>query len=416
MPNWKLSLCAFIAPSVFAAPLPPMITGVTQVVNKQALEVRWTDTNTAKVNFKIERAEVASGEVKEVGLRGNDATSMEDYNVKVGKTYAYRIRAVDVKTREISAYSNVYSGALAGPPKPPSPLPPPVPPVPPSGPLGDAAALKTALATAKPGDVIILKPGVYKGKFVLTVSGTAEKPITLTGPRDAVLDGENYKSGYVLHLNGVSHWRIRGITVTNGQKGIMTDGASYNQIEDVAVYGVGMEAVHFRRNSTHNVLADSAVYDTGLAKPDYGECVYIGTAGSNAQDHSDYNSILRNKLGPNCRAEPIDVKELTSFGLIEGNHVDGTGETGKHYAVSGIFIKGSDYLIRGNTVHHAFEEAYRVNVVSKGWGNRNTFEGNTARDVPGFGFNIVKGEGNVVRCDNKVERAGLGFSNVKCAP
>src|SRR5699024_6637459 len=52
-----------------------------------------------------------------------------------------------------------------------------------------AGALRTALESALPGDVIRLEPGTYEGEFVAQTAGTQEEPITLCGDQDAVLDG-----------------------------------------------------------------------------------------------------------------------------------------------------------------------------------------------------------------------------------
>lgn len=83
----------------------------------------------------------------------------------------------------------------------------------------DSKSLEEALSKAGPGTSIALGDGRYPGKFVTEKSGTAEQPIWLCGGAGAVLDGENIKGGYVLHLKKAKYWRLVGFTVTNGQKG-----------------------------------------------------------------------------------------------------------------------------------------------------------------------------------------------------
>lgn len=402
----------------------PTITGFNDTYKN--IEIYYTDNSDAKVNFKIER----NG--NEIGTRGDvakgESATFVDWTKRGNARFEYRMRAYNVKTKELSEYSNVL--VVANPEEsPPTPLPPVEPPKPPTtdptlpAPGGteikaaNAAELVKALAAAQPGQTIVLSPGTYGGKFVATAKGEPGKPITLTGPSTAILDGgSNHASGYVLYLNGASYWQVVGISLTRGQKGLVMDGASYNIIDGIAVYDIGDEAVHFRKNSTHNVIMNSKITNTGNRTPGYGEGVYIGSAKSNlVGDRSDYNSVIGNFIGPGVTAEHIDAKEYSSHGLIEGNIFDGTGQTGKNYAVSSVFIKGNDYLVRGNTVTNPFKEAYRVNVIVAGEsGDRNVFEKNTA-DVggKGLGFNIVKGTGNVVRCDNVVRNAEA-FSNVKC--
>jgi pectate lyase len=87
--------------------------------------------------------------------------------------------------------------------------------------VSSAGDLRSALANARPGETIILAPGVYQGDFQATVSGTAATPITLCGPRSAVLQGDSIKSGYTFHLDHASYWRVEGFTVQGGQKGVI---------------------------------------------------------------------------------------------------------------------------------------------------------------------------------------------------
>ena len=62
--------------------------------------------------------------------------------------------------------------------------------------VSTAGQLSSALMAASPGEAILLAPGTYAGHFKATVSGTASAPITLCGPRGAVIDGGGIKSGY----------------------------------------------------------------------------------------------------------------------------------------------------------------------------------------------------------------------------
>src|SRR5699024_7991974 len=91
----------------------------------------------------------------------------------------------------------------------------------------DAGTLRTALESALPGDVIRLEPGTYEGEFVAQSAGTQEEPITLCGDQDAGLVGAESAGGYSLHLDGASHWRLLGVQVTRGQKGVIVAGTDH---------------------------------------------------------------------------------------------------------------------------------------------------------------------------------------------
>src|SRR5690606_32399013 len=103
--------------------------------------------------------------------------------------------------------------------------PPPVLPLPAPGPrltcpnatttVSTPVELQEKLNDARPGEVIELAPGVYKGQYRTQRSGTADKPIWVCGPAQAVLDGGNADKGYGFHLEGASHWRLVGFTVRN---------------------------------------------------------------------------------------------------------------------------------------------------------------------------------------------------------
>lgn len=293
------------------------------------------------------------------------------------------------------------------------------------------AELKIALSTAKPGDSIVLKDGIYKGKFIIpsSVKGTREKPIILYGSRNAILDGKSTSSGYVLHIQG-DYLKIKGITVRNGLKGIVTDGASYNIIDNVLVTQIGEEAIHFRKFSKHNIIINSEITYAGLKTPGYGEGIYIGSANSNwgkysngEPDKCDSNMVLNNKIGPYIAAECIDIKEGTTGGVIRGNTFEAQGITGANSADSWIDVKGNYYLIENNTGRNtqpsALKDGYQVNCAYAGWGYYNEFKNNVSYvNASGHAINIrlksSKGEaiGNKVYSNNKVIDAGSGITNI----
>jgi nitrous oxidase accessory protein NosD len=90
--------------------------------------------------------------------------------------------------------------------------------------VGTAKELKAALTAAAPGQTIHLADGTYTGNFKAYTAGTAAAPITLTGSAGAVLSSSG---GYGLYLDGASYWNVSGLTVTGGQKGIVTDTADH---------------------------------------------------------------------------------------------------------------------------------------------------------------------------------------------
>jgi hypothetical protein len=264
-------------------------------------------------------------------------------------------------------------------------------------------------------------PGSYRGHFTATVSGTPRAPITLCGPRSAVLDGGDLGRGYVLHLASVSWMRIIGFSVRNGQKGIVLDGSSHDVLSEVAVTTIGDEAVHFRAFSSDDVLSNSVVTDTGHHNSKFGEGVYIGSAHKNwcsltscQADRSDRDVISHNTISATT-AENIDVKEGTSGGQIIGNQL--SGKTMVASAASAwINVKGNGWTILDNVGRDSPEDGFQVHQVVPGWGEQNVFRNNSAFvNGPGVGYYVQHADlQTLVACSNKASGAGGGLSNAAC--
>jgi hypothetical protein len=283
----------------------------------------------------------------------------------------------------------------------------------------DAATLRTALKTAKPGDVIRMADGVYPGEFTITSSGTRREPIFLCGSRNAVLDGEG-EATYVLHVNGADWWRLLGFAVRHGRKGVMADRADHNVLSGLLVTGTGDEAIHLRTFSSDNRVIGNTVRDTGHREPKFGEGIYVGSAHNNwcrytdcKPDRSDRNAVVGNDIAKTT-SESIDVKEGTTGGVIARNRLSGAGMSA---ADSWIEVKGNGWLVERNRGRDSPRDGIQTHVVYKGWGGRNVFRANRlVVNGPGYGIYIHNEQRskNVVRCDNVVVRARKGRSNIPC--
>ena len=241
-----------------------------------------------------------------------------------------------------------------------------------------ATELKAALTAAAPGQTIHLADGTYTGNFKAYTAGTASDPITLTGSAQTVLSSSG---GYGLYLDGASYWNVRGLTVTGGQKGIVTDTADHVVIDSVTVHDLQMEGVHFRTSSTDDVIENSHIYNTGLQRPGYGEGVYVGTANT-LDDNSDRVQILDNTIGPDVGAENIDLKEGTTGGTVSGNIFDGSGLSMTNYDDSWVDVKGNDYTVTGNRGVHTINDGFQTHTQQPGWGCGTVFRDN-ASDLTG---------------------------------
>ncbi|MEU7295343.1 right-handed parallel beta-helix repeat-containing protein [Streptomyces exfoliatus] len=285
--------------------------------------------------------------------------------------------------------------------------------------VSTAAQLKTALTNARPGDTIRLADGTYTGNFKATTPGTSSARITLTGSSRAVLTAGG---GYGLHLNGASYWTVAGLTVTGGQKGIMTDAANDVVIDGVTVHDLDMEGVHFRNSSRNGVIRNSRIYDTGNDGRGMGEGIYVGSANT-LGDRSDNAQILGNVIGPDVGGESVDIKEGTTGARIVGNTFDGRGLTGANYDDSWVDVKGNGVLVADNTGVNTTNNGFETHSQQSGWGCGTVFRNNHA-DLTGatgpqrLAINVTNRSGScptTVYASNTVT-GGNGLTNIPVTP
>jgi hypothetical protein len=304
--------------------------------------------------------------------------------------------------------------------------------------VSSVESLERALAGARPGDVIQLAPGRYvaKERLEAAADGTEAAPVTLTGPRDAVITTDRGPDSgqYGLHVTG-DWWRVVGLTVDGAKKGVVMDGADHVVLDHVAVTRSGQEAVHFRADSDSGVIRDSLVEGTGLKSPAFGEGVYVGSAHSNwgsrdgygqpygesggkGPDRSDGVLIEGNTIR-DTTAEGVDVKEGTRGTVIRGNRFEHAGYSGENSADSWVDVKGTATLVEDNEGTGTLLDAFQVHVIGGSTadsGMMNEFKGNRVLGgVPGVTVGVYPkpgSHGNVVRCDNQPAPGGL--SNISC--
>jgi hypothetical protein len=289
--------------------------------------------------------------------------------------------------------------------------------------VSTARQLKDALKAASPGVSIVLAPGVYKGHFEGIASGTKARPVTLCGPRSAVLDGGSIKTGYTLHLESANWWKVEGFTIEGGQKGLVTDTSDHDLIYGLDVHSVGDEGIHLRDFSSYDTVSHNVVSQTGRYESYYGEGIYIGSAHTNwcrysacKADGSDHDTIVGNSISYTT-AENIDVKEGTIGGVIIGNHFNGTGMDPRS-ANSWVNVKGNNWKIIGNVGARSVQDGLSNHQVYAGWGLDNVFSGNKLTvDGPGYGIYISGKRLHAdVSCNNKAIGAARGLSSINCTP
>ena len=228
--------------------------------------------------------------------------------------------------------------------------------------------LKTAMADAKPGDDIIIAPGIYYsatkvkdgiGKFNYfsgLANGTAEHPITLRGADGTKMpilrpSVANEYTSPVIGITG-DYWIIKNIEISHGQKGLILDTANHCQLINLNINNIGQEGLHFRSSSSYNLALNCKISHCGVKEPEFGEGVYIGSdqkAHGTYSPDCDRNTIDSCFFGPNVSAECIDVKEGTQNTVIKNCTFDATGISGANSADAFIDLKGGYSYVYNNT-------------------------------------------------------------------
>lgn len=255
--------------------------------------------------------------------------------------------------------------------------------------VSTGADLLNAMVNATPGTTILVNPGTYKVSkttipvdnggigtttsrsffFYSGANGTASAHIVIKSAdpnNKAVLDGEGWTNGgYTMYITG-DYWDISDLRITGGAKGLILDNANHCTIKNCEIDTIGQEGLHMRDGSSYTLVDGVHVHDTGMLNDGFGEGIYVGSdnsvwfegdgvntgeKGKLYKKYCHHNTIQNCEVGPNITAEPIDVKEGTTYTLIQNNVFRGPGISGNHYADSHIDIKGCWTEVRNNSFY-----------------------------------------------------------------
>jgi hypothetical protein len=275
----------------------------------------------------------------------------------------------------------------------------------------NTANLSAAIVASKAGDLIIMAPGTYSSRsnsgadghnWFHNKRGTEASPITLCGPRSAIIDGKADSQNYVMHIYKSSYINIAGITIQNGLKGIIMQTADHCKIDSCMVRNFAGEAIHIQYSSHYNIIVRSTIMNTGRKRPGNGEGIYLGSDDQRGKDANTRNHILYNTIGPGVTAEMIDIKQYSSDAIIKGNILDGRDLCGCLYAVSLISVKGNNYQILGNVGKNSKEDMFKVAVTNPGQGKGNYFSGNKCMTGLRSNFNCVAVPSDSHKLPNRV--------------
>lgn len=293
--------------------------------------------------------------------------------------------------------------------------------------------IQHALDVAEPGDTIHLAAGDYFEDPRTRRSGTADRPIIITGSRDAVVKGSGDEDrvfqinhGYIT-LNGFSidgyvrgKYRDKLIYVLNTRERTPLKGV---RILHMRLANAGGECLRLRYYIQEAEIAYNTISSCGQddfpggvwrGKGKNGEGIYIGTApeqqddGKNPDDSPDLsrnNHIHHNAINTQGN-ECIDIKEHASNMLVEYNRCTGQKDTES----GGLSARGNSNLLRYNLVDSNIGAGIRFGGDDDEDGINNRAYGNTITNNGYGSFKIERRQQGGV-CGNFVLGNGSNEGN-----
>lgn len=286
--------------------------------------------------------------------------------------------------------------------------------------------IQKAVDLAAPGDSIELLPGTYFQDVVTKRDGLPNKPITITGSKSAIVQGE--KNPRIFEINH-SYVVLNGFIIDGHHKSseekssyrdkliyvistVPKTGVTNVKILNMDIKNAGGECIRFRYFSQYNEVAYSQIihcgafdfkFDTGGKN---GEGVYIGTApeqrgdGRNPTkdvDQSNNNWIHHNTFNTQGN-ECVDIKEGSSLNMIEYNSCTGQ----KDSKSGGMDTRGDNNSFRYNNIYDNTGSGVRVGGDKKKDGTNNHIYSNTIINNKSGGIKFQRTPQGKV-CGNKME-------------
>jgi hypothetical protein len=296
--------------------------------------------------------------------------------------------------------------------------------------------IQKAIDMAGPGSVINLSSGEYNEDLVSRQNGEISNPITIVGPKDAILKGDgNHRMIEINHdyhiLDGFTVDGLHGSAEKeSGYRDILIyilgkkkqQGPKGIKIINMTLKNAGGECIRLRYFVTeseisYNTISNCGVYDFVFDDGGKnGEGIYIGTSskqwkdGKNPTSDPDEtkNNIIHHNYIDTQGNECVDIKEGATNNIVEYNTCRGQ----KDVESGGLDSRGSNNIFRYNDVRGSFGAGIRLG----GWkvngiqyGQNNDVYENTIIDNKNGGIKFqVSTQGKI--CGNILENNKKGDS------
>jgi len=165
--------------------------------------------------------------------------------------------------------------------------------------------LDAALEAARPGDILLLHAGVYRGTFAAPLKGEPDRPIVLraAGDGEAILEGNGHGAD-LLDLDGAEHVHLEGLTLRHARTAIRAGkrgeaGAVGLVVRRCKIHDVISGVFAYSENSRDWFLADNeleGINPTWYPRPGGGKYMEPSHTGINVYGQGivvSYNRIAR---------------------------------------------------------------------------------------------------------------------------
>ncbi|MCJ7749585.1 MAG: right-handed parallel beta-helix repeat-containing protein [Armatimonadetes bacterium] len=243
--------------------------------------------------------------------------------------------------------------------------------------------LDRANAALTPGDVCIVRGGVYKDSQIAPErSGLPDAPITYVayeGEKPEVTGG---RSGSIVLLADRSYVTIKGFAIHSATEhdwivNISGEKAHHNRIEGCDITDPeGYAPVVIADGAAYNTVTGCTVHDTGGGDEQTGDCIVMNVG-------AHHNTIIGNRCYNGCHSQ-IMALNGSHHNVIEGNDLYSTNRA---WAGAGVNLPlGADAnTVVGNRIHdlgYITDEKCAIQIDSAD----NVIRNNVIHDVGAFGI------------------------------
>lgn len=268
--------------------------------------------------------------------------------------------------------------------------------------------IQKAVDLAQPGDSVRLSAGIYLQDILTKRGGRPNTPITITGPKDAIVEGGG--STRIIEIRH-DYINLEDFTV-DGQFGT---GISSADFRDKLIYALGAKGLkitgmtiqngggecirlrYFAQNNeiSNNLIQNCGVYDFRFNKGGKnGEGIYIGTAPEQLEDEKNptenpdesNNNWVHDNVIDTQGNECVDIKESSKDNLVEGNSCTGQKDPNS----GGMDSRGNGNTFRNNNIFDNLGAGIRLGGDGKNDGINNNVYNNLIRNNAKGGIKFEK--------------------------